>query len=95
MDISALDISIFVGYFAVILGIGFFAGRGEGKNAKEYFLAGGKLPWYIVGASLVAGSVNSEQMVGTVGIAWQEGMKIVNWETWGLPIIPIMLFLFL
>ena len=95
MDISALDISIFVGYFAVILGIGFFAGRGEGKNAKEYFLAGGKLPWYIVGVSLVAGSVNSEQMVGTVGMAWKHGMKIVNWETWGLPIIPIMIFLFL
>ena len=95
MDIGALDISIFVGYFAVILGIGFLAGRGEGKNAKEYFLAGGKLPWYIVGASLVAGSVNSEQMVGTVGMAWKEGMKIVNWETWGLPIIPIMIFMFL
>lgn len=94
-NLSVLDISIFVAYFAVILGIGFFAGRGEGKNAKEYFLAGGKLPWYIIGASLVAGSVNSEQMVGTVGIAWKEGMKIVNWETWGLPIIPIMLFLFL
>lgn len=95
MDITVLDVSVFVGYFVIILGIGFFAGRGEGKNAKEYFLAGGKLPWYIIGASLVAGSVNSEQMVGTVGKSWEEGMKIVNWETWGLPIIPIMLFLFL
>ncbi len=94
-QLGALDIVIFVGYFAIILGIGFFAGRGEKKDAKEYFLAGGKLPWYIIGTSLVAGSVNSEQMVGTVGIAWKEGMKIVNWETWGLPIIPIMVFLFL
>lgn len=95
MEISVLDITIFIGYFVVILGIGFLAGRGEGKNTKEYFLAGGKLPWYIIGASLVAGSVNSEQMVGTVGIAWKEGMKIVNWEIWGLPIVPFMLFMFL
>ena len=95
MDVSTLDILILGGYFVITLGIAFRAGRGEGRNAKEYFLAGGKLPWYIIGASLVAGSVNSEQMVGTVGIAWKEGMKIVNWETWVLPIIPIMLFLFL
>ena len=95
MDVSALDITIFVAYFAIILGIGFVAGRGESKDTKGYFFAGGKLPWYIIGASLVAGSVNSEQMVGTVGAAWRDGMKIVNWETWGLPIIPIMIFLFL
>lgn len=95
MDISVFDISIFVGYAVLILGIGFFAGRGESKDTKGYFLAGGKLPWYIIGASLVAGSVNSEQMVGTVGAAWQEGMGIVNWEVWGFPILFFMLFMFL
>ena len=35
-QLGALDIVIFVGYFAIILGIGFFAGRGEKKDAKEY-----------------------------------------------------------
>ena len=95
MDVSALDITIFVAYFAIILGIGLWAGRGEGKSAKGYFLAGGNLPWYVIGASLVAGSVNSEQMVGTVGAAWKDGMKIVNWEVWGLPLLPILVFMFI
>ena len=95
MDVSLFDVSIFVGYAVLILGIGFFKGRGESKDTKGYFLAGGKLPWYIIGVSLVAGSVNSEQMVGTVGAAWQEGMGIVNWEVWGFPILFFMLFMFL
>jgi hypothetical protein len=34
VDISVFDVSIFVGYAVLILGIGFFAGRGESKDTK-------------------------------------------------------------
>lgn len=94
MNVTWIDITVFTTYFAVILAISLRAGRGEGRSTSEYFLAGGRLPWYVIGASLVAGSVNSEQMVGTVGIAWQEGMKIVNWEIWILPLMPFF-FMFI
>ena len=93
--LSGLDIAIFIGYFAIILLIGLFAGRGEGRTAREYFLAGDKLPWYVIGFSMVAASVNSEQMIGTVGMAYKEGMKVVNWEIWIMPLMPFLLFIFI
>lgn len=94
-NLSRVDLIIFVGYFALILVFGLWSGRGEGRTAREYFLAGDKLPWYVIGFSLVAASVNSEQMIGTVGMAYKEGMKIVNWEIWIMPLMPFLLFIFI
>ena len=93
--LSGLDLAIFIGHFAIILLIGLFAARGEGRTAREYFLAGDKLPWYVIGFSMVAASVNSEQMIGTVGMAYKEGMKVVNWEIWIMPLMPFLLFIFI
>lgn len=92
--VTYLDIVIIVGYFSIILITGLLVGRRE-KTAREYFLAGDKLPWYVIGFSMVAASVNSEQMIGTVGMAYKEGMKVVNWEVWLMPLMPILLFIFI
>ena len=94
-NLTTLDFVIFGSYFVIILITGLLTGRGEGRTAREYFLAGDKLPWYVIGFSMVAASVNSEQMIGTVGMAYKEGMKVVNWEIWIMPLMPFLLFIFI
>ncbi len=37
------------GFFALLSVVGYMAGRGERASSTEYFLAGKKLPWYVVG----------------------------------------------
>ena len=40
-------------------------------------------------------SVSSEQIVGTVGAAYQHGMAIANWEWWSLPTYTLLLVFFI
>jgi len=54
MIISNLDWAIVCLVFAMTLGIGLWSSRRAGKSFSEYFLAGGKMPWWLLGISMVA-----------------------------------------
>ncbi len=81
---NAIDAAIIVGSLVVVVLVGLLASRGQDKSAKDYFLASGKMPWWLIGAGFVATSVSSEQIVGTVGATYTHGMGIANWE-WFAP----------
>ncbi len=81
---NSIDIAIIIGSLAVIVVVGLLASKGQDKSARGYFLASGKMPWWMIGAGFVATSVSSEQIVGTVGAAYQHGMGLANWE-WFAP----------
>ena len=62
-----LDYLIFGLYALIILGIGLWVSRdkkGKQKNAEDYFLASKSLPWWAVGASLIAANISAEQFIG-------------------------------
>ena len=63
--LSSLDIGIIVTSIVAVVCVGLWAGRNQEKTARGYFLASGRLPWYIIGAAFVSSSVSSEQIVGT------------------------------
>jgi len=67
---STVDFAVFAGYFIAIVAIGFLAARKEKATVSDYFLAGHRLPWYAMGASIVAAGISSEQFVGEVGYAY-------------------------
>ncbi|MFO0889473.1 MAG: hypothetical protein U0790_10085 [Isosphaeraceae bacterium] len=93
--LSPLDLGIIVGSLVLVVAVGLWASRGQGKTARGYFLASERLPWWIIGSAFVATSVSSEQIVGTAGAAYQHGMAIVNWEWWCLPTYTLLLVFFL
>ena len=67
MDFSTIDIAVFALYALIILSIGLFVSRqkkGETKSAEDYFLAGKSLPWWAIGASLIAANISAEQFIG-------------------------------
>ncbi|MBL9213845.1 MAG: sodium/solute symporter [Opitutaceae bacterium] len=92
--LSGIDLAIICGSLVVSVAVGLWAARGRQDTAGDYFLASKRLPWWIIGTAFVSTSVSSEQIVGTVGAAYRDGMAIANWELYGLLTYIVMLGLF-
>ena len=98
MNDFALNVPDVIIIAAAILGVvsvGLWASRKVEKTTKGYFLASGKMPWWLIGAAFVSTSVSSEQIVGTVGAAYQHGMGIANWEWFTLPTYAMVIIFFI
>ena len=70
MTLETIDIIIIAGYAIALLGIALFVSRepeGHDKNTEDYFLAGRALPWWAIGASLIASNISAEQIIGQSG----------------------------
>jgi SSS family solute:Na+ symporter len=93
--LSGIDYAVFALYMVVTIGLGFAAGRMARRKPSDYFLGEKKLPWYVVGTSMVASDISSETFIANVGIAYQYGMVVATtgWNAW--IIYSIFLFIFL
>src|SRR3954468_18336068 len=92
---NALDLLIIVLSLAIVVAVGLYAGRKRDDTAEGYFLASGRLPWWIIGSAFVSTSISSEQIVGTTGAAYEHGMAIANWEWWTLPTYALLICFFI
>ncbi len=93
--LNATDYSVFFAYMAFTLFLGFVVSRGARRDPQDYFLGDKKLPWYVVGASMVASDISSEHFIANTGIAYLYGMVVAtgSWNCW--IIYSIFLFIFL
>jgi len=80
MDFSLLDYAVFVTYGFVILGIGLWVSRKGEKTSEDYFLASKSLPFWAVGASLIAANISAEQFIGMSGSGFAIGLAIASYE---------------
>jgi SSS family solute:Na+ symporter len=78
-----IDYFIFILYGIVILSVGLYVSRakktGE-RTAEDYFLAGKSLPWWAIGASLIAANISAEQFIGMSGSGFAIGLAIPSYE---------------
>ncbi|MHB1457065.1 MAG: sodium:solute symporter family transporter [Armatimonadota bacterium] len=93
--LGGIDLAIIIGSLILVVTVGLLAARNQDKSARGYFLASGKMPWYIIGAAFVSTSVSSEQIVGTIGQAYSTGMGVANWEWWSMPVYSILMVFFI
>jgi SSS family solute:Na+ symporter len=93
-SLGTIDVLIVCASLLAVVLVGLGASRGASRSAKSYFLAGGRMPWYVIGAAFVSTSVSSEQIVGTVGAAYKHGMGIANWEWFSLPVVSLFVTFF-
>lgn len=80
---TTIDYMIFVAYAILIVGLGLWLSRtkkGEEKNSKDYFLAGGTLSWWAIGASLIAANISAEHFIGMSGSGFRIGLGIAAYE---------------
>ncbi|MDA0706096.1 MAG: sodium/sugar symporter [Proteobacteria bacterium] len=86
MHMGTLDLSIVAIYAIVLLALAQWVSRekaGHKKDSSDYFLASRALPWWAVGASLIAANISAEQIIGMSGSAWVMGIAIGAYEWMG------------
>jgi SSS family solute:Na+ symporter len=83
MKLSVLDTSIVIVYLAIIFVLAQWVSRekaGHQKTAQDYFLASRALPWWAIGASLIAANISAEQIIGMSGSGYAMGLAIASYE---------------
>ena len=83
MNFSIVDYVIFIGYIVFIVSLGLWVSRekkGHQKNSSDYFLASKSLPWWAIGASLIAANISAEQYIGMSGSGFVIGLGIATYE---------------
>ena len=98
MLLEPLDLIVFVGYCLLIIGMGLFVSRekkGHVKNSSDYFLASKALPWWAVGASLIASNISAEQFIGMSGSGFAMGLAISTYEWMAAATLLVVAIFFL
>lgn len=83
MILNGIDIGVLIVYALVLLFVAYWVSRdekGHEKNANDYFLASKSLPWWAIGASLIAANISAEQIIGMSGSGFVIGMGIAAYE---------------
>ena len=81
MVLQSLDWSFILGFFVISLGIGIWASKVGKKDSNDFFTAGGKLPWWILGVSMVATTFSTDTPNLVTDIVRQNGVS-GNWTWW-------------
>ncbi|MGM0667266.1 MAG: sodium/sugar symporter [Bacteroidota bacterium] len=82
-NFALIDYLIFIIYAVSLIALGLWVSRdkkGTGRNAEDYFLASKSLPWWAIGASLIAANISAEQMIGMAGSGFAIGLAIATYE---------------
>ena len=97
MGFGTLDALVFVVFVGSVIWLGLYKSKSkEEKTGEDYFLVGRGLTWWLVGFSLIAANISTEQFVGMTGKAadWL-GMAIASYEWMAAITLVVVAFVFL
>src|ERR1700712_995656 len=80
---APIDTIIFVIYFFIVAGYGYYIYRKKKKavtDTHDFFLAEGSLTWWAIGASLIASNISAEQFIGMSGNGYSIGIAVAAYE---------------
>ncbi|MDR2117723.1 MAG: sodium/solute symporter [Planctomycetaceae bacterium] len=92
---TIIDLVIFIGFIIAVVAVGIGMSRGT-QGSESYFLAGRGLGWWLIGFSLIAANISTEQFVGMSGSAGNYvGLAIASYEWMAAVTLVIVGFVFL
>lgn len=95
MELSLPDVLVFLSFFVIVIGTSMYKSRKE-ETGEDYFLASRGLVWQIIGISLIAANISSEQFVGMSGqSAGNVGLAIASYEWMAAITLVFVAFFFL
>jgi len=83
VQLATIDIVVLITYAIGIFALAQYVSRekaGHQKDTSDYFLASRSLPWWAIGASLIAANISAEQIVGMSGSGYVIGLAIASYE---------------
>ena len=92
MSLTNLDFVVLACYAVLLFCVALYVSRepkGTVKTTEDYFLAGKSLPWWAIGASLIAANISAEQIIGMSGEGYRIGLAIAAYE-WQAAIVLIV-----
>jgi len=75
-EISPEFYYVIIGYFAMVLGIGWWAGKGN-KTSEDHLVAGRSIGALVGGAALAATQMSAGTFVGTMGVHYLTGASYI------------------
>ncbi len=83
MVLNAIDYFVIILFFASMVAIGIISYY-KNKNSEDYFVAGGKLPWWLAGISHHVSGHSGAVFVAYAAVAYTHGFTMYIW--WALPV---------
>ncbi len=95
VTLNLVDLGVFALYMLVTIALGFWVARKGRDTAQGYFLGNKTIPWFVIGASMVAADISSEQFISNVGGAYKHGIVLAagDWNAWIIYTLLILVFL--
>jgi len=87
MEYGRIDLAVVIAYFAILIFVGWWKGRGKRESSGSYFFSRGTLPWWAIGCAYAAAGMNTEQLVGQNGMGYTVGLTVVNWYYTIVPVV--------
>ena len=94
MSLTPLDWLILAGFLLFPAAIALSVAGRAGRNLRQYFLAGGDLPWWLAGTSMVATTFAADTPLAVTGIVARDGVA-GNWIWWNGALGGMLSVLFL
>lgn len=95
MELSWIDIGIFVVFFLIVVGVSMYKSRHE-ETGEDFFLASRGLIWPMIGLSLIAANISTEHFVGMAGQgAGITGLAVASYEWMAAITLVFVAFFFL
>jgi SSS family solute:Na+ symporter len=94
MELAWFDLVTFCVFIAFVIGVSLYASRKE-DTGEDYFLAGRRLTWWLIGFSLIASNISTEHFVGMAGRGYELGLAIASYEWMAAITLVIVAFFFL
>src|SRR5882672_4526067 len=95
VSLHIVDLAVFALYMVVTIALGLWVGRKGRDTAQGYFLGNKTIPWFVIGASMVAADISTEQFISNVGGAYKYGIVLAagDWNAWIIYSLLILIFL--
>lgn len=75
--LQLIDYLIIGFYFVFLAGLGWYFRRAASANSSEYFRGGGRMAWWLVGATAFMGSFSAWTFTGAAGLAYDHGLVVL------------------
>ncbi|MEZ4414945.1 MAG: sodium:solute symporter family protein [Gemmatimonadota bacterium] len=85
MELHWIDWAVIATYGVLALAIGVFFARRAGQGTEDFFLAGRKLPWWLLGTSMVATTFSTDTPNLVTDLVRNGGVS-QNWAWWAFAI---------
>lgn len=79
--LNGWDWTAIAAFFAVLISIAVFCSRKAGRDAKDFFLSGRSMPWWLIGVSMCAASTSTNSANMFTEFIRNSGLS-ENWKWW-------------